>query len=146
MLRRNTCPHWARSLSGDACYGTQRLKYRVYNYVTYGNYLTHRRNTCFLGLTRVHIPNGISIGSTVYAQLTAKGHILYNGPPLPPIALGDLDPPSNTWFPGPTQVHSLNGISIGSAVPAGLTIVTTGSPLVIGVEDTEDSKPKDGRR
>jgi len=23
---------------------------------------------------------------------------------------------------------------------------TTGSPLVIGVEDTEDSKPKDGRR
>jgi len=26
------------------------------------------------------------------------------------------------------------------------TVVTTGSPLVIGVEDTEDSKPKDGRR
>jgi len=24
--------------------------------------------------------------------------------------------------------------------------VSTGSPLVIGVEDTEDSKPKDGRR
>ena len=25
-------------------------------------------------------------------------------------------------------------------------VVTTGSPLVIEVEDTEDSKPKDGRR
>jgi len=25
-------------------------------------------------------------------------------------------------------------------------VMTTGSPLVIGVEDTEDSKPKDGRR
>jgi len=32
--------------------------------------------------------------------------------------------PSNTWFLGPTQVHVLNGISIGSAVFAGLTIVT----------------------
>jgi len=26
------------------------------------------------------------------------------------------------------------------------TVPITGSPLVIGVEDTEDSKPKDGRR
>jgi len=33
-------------------------------------------------------------------------------------------PPSNTWFSGTTRVHNLNGISIGSAVFAGLTSVT----------------------
>jgi len=34
------------------------------------------------------------------------------------------EPPSNTWSPGPTQVLNPNGISIGSAVFAGLTSVT----------------------
>jgi len=33
-------------------------------------------------------------------------------------------PPSNTWFPAPTRVLNANGISIGSAVFAGLTSVT----------------------
>jgi len=33
-------------------------------------------------------------------------------------------PQSNTWFPGPIRVHIANGILIGSAVFAGLTIVT----------------------
>jgi len=37
---------------------------------------------------------------------------------------GDLDPPSNTWFPESTRVLNPNGISIGSAVFAGLTSVT----------------------
>jgi len=37
---------------------------------------------------------------------------------------GGSEPPSNTWFPGPTRVLNLNGISIGSAVFAGLTSVT----------------------
>jgi len=32
-------------------------------------------------------------------------------------------PPSNTWFPEPTRAHNQNGISIGSAVFAGLTTV-----------------------
>ena len=32
--------------------------------------------------------------------------------------------PSNTWYPGPTRGFNPNGISIGSAVFAGLTIVT----------------------
>jgi len=32
--------------------------------------------------------------------------------------------PSNAWFPGPTRVLNTNGISIGSAVFAGLTSVT----------------------
>ena len=30
----------------------------------------------------------------------------------------------HTWFPGPTQVHNPNGISIGPAVFAGITSVT----------------------
>ena len=34
--------------------------------------------------------------------------------------------PSNTWFPGPTRVLNPNGISIGSAVFAGLASVTDG--------------------
>ena len=33
-------------------------------------------------------------------------------------------PSSNTWLPGPTTVLNLNGISIGSAVYAGLTSAT----------------------
>jgi len=37
---------------------------------------------------------------------------------------GGIWTPSNTWFPGPTRVHNPNGISIGSAVFARLTIVT----------------------
>ena len=32
--------------------------------------------------------------------------------------------PSNTWFLGPTEVHIPNGNSVGSAVFAGLTVVT----------------------
>ena len=34
-----------------------------------------------------------------------------------------ISTPSNTWFLGPTRVHNPNGISIASAVFAGLTIV-----------------------
>jgi len=37
---------------------------------------------------------------------------------------GGSGPPTNTWFLGPTWVHNSNSISIGSAVFAGLTIVT----------------------
>jgi len=38
--------------------------------------------------------------------------------------MGKSGPPSNTWFPGPTRVLNPNGMSIGSAVLAGLTDVT----------------------
>jgi len=53
--------------------------------------------------------------------------ILYNGPPfLPPqncpLQLRNWTP-SNTWFLGPTIILNPNGISIGSAVFAGLTTV-----------------------
>jgi len=37
---------------------------------------------------------------------------------------GESGFPSNTWFPRPTRVLNPNGISIGSAVFAGLTGVT----------------------
>ena len=33
--------------------------------------------TCFLGTTRVHNPNGISIGSTIFLQLTASSSSSY---------------------------------------------------------------------
>jgi len=36
---------------------------------------------------------------------------------------GDLDPLSNTWFLGPTQVHIPKRILIGSVVLIGLMIV-----------------------
>jgi len=32
--------------------------------------------------------------------------------------------PSNTWFLGPTRVHTANGISIGLALIAGMKIIT----------------------
>jgi len=40
--------------------------------------------------------------------------------------MGDLNPLSNTWFPGSTRNLNLpvNGISIGSAIFARLTSVT----------------------
>ena len=145
-------------------------------------------NICFLEPTQVHNPNGISIGSAVYAQLTAESpYTLQRAPFSPkfPLSIGDLDPhlthdslgpyepitqtasngisigsavfpqmitecpytlqwdapfplkivpshgaiwtpspSSNTWFPGPTRILRPNGISISSAVFAGLTSVT----------------------
>jgi len=44
--------------------------------------------------------------------------------PLLKIAPSHVVSPSNTWFLGSTRVHIPNGISIGPAVFAGLTIVT----------------------
>ena len=53
--------------------------------------------------------------------------MLYNGPSLFLLKIapshGGSGPLSNTWFLGPTQVRNPNGMSIGSAVFAELTIV-----------------------
>jgi len=38
--------------------------------------------------------------------------------------MGGSRPPSNTWFPGPTQVLNPNGSLIGAAAFARLTSVT----------------------
>jgi len=52
-------------------------------------------NTCFLRPTGVHIPNGISIGSAVFAQLTAEGPYTWQWTTPPPsklpLSMGDLD-------------------------------------------------------
>ena len=80
-------------------------------------------NTCFLEPIRVHNPNGISIGSAVFAQLMAGSPYTYTVGRLPlriaPCAwgiltMGYLDP--YLCFLGLTRVHNPNGISIGSAV------------------------------
>jgi len=84
-------------------------------------------NTWCLGPIQAHNRNCISIGSAVFAQTTQSVPILYNGTPLPlkivPSYAGS-GPPSSTWFSGRTRVLNPNGISIGSAVFAGLTSVT----------------------
>jgi len=85
-------------------------------------------NTWFLGSIRVHKPNGIFISLAVFHRWLQSVPTLYNGTPLSPsklpLPMGGSEPPSNTWFPGPTQVLNPNGISISSAVLAELTSVT----------------------
>ena len=71
-------------------------------------------------------PKCISIGSAVFAQLTTEGPLYFTmGRPFPHLKLtlrvGDLNPRlTHTSLTNPSQ--HLNGISIGSAVFAGLTI------------------------
>ena len=81
-------------------------------------------NTCFPGPTRVHNPNSISIGSAIFAQLTAVLLYITTNPLKLSLPMGYLNPPSNTWFLRPTRVFNPNGISIGWAVFAGLSFVT----------------------
>jgi len=83
-------------------------------------------NTCFFGPIRFHTPNGILTGSAVFAQLTSEGPTMGHPftPQNCPFAWGSRPPSNTTWFLGPTWVHNPNNISIGSAVFAGLTIMT----------------------
>jgi len=62
-------------------------------------------NTCFLGLTRLDNPNGISISSAIFAQLTAvssgmPGHTLS---PKNCLFGWGFGPPSNNGSLGPSQ-------------------------------------------
>jgi len=51
-------------------------------------------NTCFLGLARVQIPNDISIGSAVFAQLAADSrYTLYTTHHLFPLEIA----PTHAW-------------------------------------------------
>jgi len=81
-------------------------------------------NTCFLGPTRVHNRNGISVGSAVFdsSRQSVVGHARACPFPLnyALACMGRSGPPSNTRFLWPTQVQISNGISIGSAVFAQL--------------------------
>jgi len=85
-------------------------------------------NTWFLGPIQTHNPNGISIGSTVFAQMTAECPYTLQWGALFPFKIAPshvgIWTPSNTWFLGPTQVPKPNGNSIGAATFAGLTSVT----------------------
>ena len=62
-----------------------------------------------------HKPNGISIVSAGFAQMTAEcpPTLLWDAhfPSQLPLPMGGSGPPSNTWFPGPTRVLNPNGIS-----------------------------------
>ena len=80
-------------------------------------------NTRFTAPTRVFNPNGISIGSAIFAQTTTEClyTLQWDAPPPLKIAFSHVafGPPSNTWFPGPTRVLNSKGI-----VFAGLASVT----------------------
>jgi len=76
-------------------------------------------NTCFLGPTRVHNPNGTSISSAVFAQLTSvssgmSGHALL--PQNCPFPWENCNV-SSMWFLGFTRLS----ISIGSTIFAQMT-------------------------
>ena len=80
-------------------------------------------NTCFLWPTQVHIPNGIWIGSAIFAQLMAVcqcTYILQYAATFPPqncpftwgnldsrLIHGSLDPPESTSWIASQSVHSL---------------------------------------
>jgi len=84
-----------------------------------------RLNLCFLRPTRVHNSNRKSIGSTIFAQLTADTlQWVPRTPNCPfPWCIWSLDV-HLTPFLWPIRAHNPNGISIGSTVFAGLTSVT----------------------
>ena len=78
-----------------------------------------RLYTCFFDPTRVRIPNAISIGSAVFAQLMPKGPYTLQWATRPlktDHSHGGSGAPFNTWFLAPIRVHDPNGISMGSAV------------------------------
>ena len=62
--------------------------------------------------------DGIAVASTALAMRALRGAVKLSLP------MGGSGLPSNSWFLGPIQAHNPNGISIGSAVFAGLTTVT----------------------
>jgi len=71
----------------------------------------------------VHNSNGKSIGSAAPPQPTAEGPRATLSHNIAP-SQGGYGPLSNSGFLGPTRVLNPNGLSIGSAVFAGLTSLT----------------------
>jgi len=76
-------------------------------------------NERFLELIRAHNPNGISIGSAVFAQMIAQyPYTLQWDAPPPPLKIahshGEIWTPSNTWFwvhPSPQPKRHLDRFS-----------------------------------
>jgi len=85
--------------------------------------------------TRVHNPNGISVGSAIFAQLMAECRQACLGMsfPLKISTLHGAIWTPNTWFLGPTQVLKPNGISISSVGFAGLTALTEHQTLLLAL-------------
>jgi len=94
---------------------------RRFNHVRHVAPMCTPSNTCFLRSTGVHIVNGISIGSAVFAQLTAEGPYIL--PPLfpskLPFRIGGLEPRIMHGSFGPTRLDILHSSVYG-------TLVTTG--------------------
>ena len=91
-----------------------------------------QHNSWFLKSFRDHNPNGMRVDLAVFAQVIAECPYTWLWAPLSPklpLPMGGSGPPSNTWFFGPIRVVNPNGISIGSAVFAGLTSVTDALPM-----------------
>ena len=112
--------------SHKTSYSNLRLKIGCHGNVPH--HLWTLSNTSFLGPIRALCPNGISIGSAVFAYMTTKCPctLQWDDSYLPsklPFPMGIWTPP-NTWFPGPNRVLYPNCISISSAIFAGLTSVT----------------------
>jgi len=90
--------------------------------------LASQSNTWCLGPMQAHNPNGTSIGSAVYAQVTAECPYTLQWfacfPQNWPFAMG-IWTPCNTWFLGPTRVLNPNGNSIALAVLQGSLVWQT---------------------
>ena len=86
-------------------------------------------NRChFVGHVQACPTNPVWPDLTDLHRAWQKVPILYNGTPIltPKFAPshGESEPLSNTWSLGPSQVLNPDGISIGSAIFAGLSSVT----------------------
>jgi len=85
-------------------------------------------NTWCLEPTRAHNPNGTSIGSAVFALMTAECPYTLQWFACFPLKIAPSHvvvwTTRNTWFIGPTRVRNPHGNLILSAIFAGLTCVT----------------------
>jgi len=85
-------------------------------------------NTWFLRPIQAHNPNGISVSSAVFGQMTAECPYTSQWVASFPLKIGPSQggtwTPSNTWFFRAIRVLNPNGISIGSAIFVRLTTVT----------------------
>jgi len=94
-------------------------------------------NTWFLGPTSLIVRNGISISSSVFAQLMADSpHTLqWASPFCLKIAPSHGDLHSIYYMPPwPTQAHIANDISVGSAVFAQFTIMTDRQTILLRLQ------------
>jgi len=85
---------------------------------------------------RAHNPNGTSIGSVVFAQMTAECLYTLQWFACFPLKIAPshvgIWTSCNTWFIGPRQVRKANVNLIISAVFAGLTSVTDRQTTLLG--------------